>query len=187
MNIGSTIKERRLEMGLTLEHCFFVTSLAQKQVAEKIMVSAKSISNWENGKNFPDIESLIRLAKLYGFSLDNLLLEGSAIVKDMKEKTEESELLRRINISSLIFGVIGIIIAGATVFGNISWQLQLGLFAVMALNMSNLIWFSNKYRKLKNISWKMEMKKKKKLMLLFAFFIIAAVFAGAAAYAGSGH
>lgn len=75
MKISTILKQRRLDLHLT-----------QEQVAEKIFVSTKSISNWENDKNFPDIESLVRLSKLYNLSLDNLLLEGSDIMNDIKKK-----------------------------------------------------------------------------------------------------
>lgn len=81
MKISTIIKQRRLDLNLT-----------QEQVAEQIFVSTKSISNWENDKNFPDIESLVRLAKLYDLSLDSLLLEGSDIVKDIKKKEKVYEL-----------------------------------------------------------------------------------------------
>ncbi|GEP18880.1 helix-turn-helix domain-containing protein [Pediococcus argentinicus] len=75
MKIGQQLKEQRNKAGLT-----------QVEVANRILVSSKSISNWENGNNFPDIESLIRLSKLYNISLDDILLEGSDIVDDIKEK-----------------------------------------------------------------------------------------------------
>lgn len=81
MKISTILKQRRLDLNLT-----------QDQVAEKIFVSTKSISNWENAKNFPDIESLVRLAKLYNLSLDNLLLEGSDIMDDIKNKEKVYEL-----------------------------------------------------------------------------------------------
>ena len=81
MKISAILKQQRLDLNLT-----------QEQVAEKIFVSTKSISNWENDKNFPDIESLVRLAKLYNLSLDNLLLEGSDIMNDIKKKEKLYEL-----------------------------------------------------------------------------------------------
>lgn len=81
MKISAILKQRRLDLNLT-----------QEQVAEKIFVSTKSISNWENAKNFPDIESLVRLAKLYNLSLDSLLLEGSDIMNDIKKKEKVYEL-----------------------------------------------------------------------------------------------
>ena len=81
MKISTILKQHRLDLNLT-----------QEQVAEKIFVSTKSISNWENDKNFPDIESLVRLAKLYNLSLDSLLLEGSDIMNDIKKKEKAYEL-----------------------------------------------------------------------------------------------
>ena len=81
MKISTILKQHRLDSNLT-----------QEQVAEKIFVSTKSISNWENDKNFPDIESLVRLAKLYNLSLDSLLLEGSDIMNDIKKKEKAYQL-----------------------------------------------------------------------------------------------
>ena len=45
----------------------------QENVAEKINVSRQSIAKWENGESTPDIDSLIKLSKLYSVSLDNLV------------------------------------------------------------------------------------------------------------------
>lgn len=81
MKISTILKQHRLDSNLT-----------QEQVAEKVFVSTKSISNWENDRNFPDIESLVRLAKLYNLSLDSLLLEGSDIMNDIKKKEKVYEL-----------------------------------------------------------------------------------------------
>ena len=81
MKISTILKQHRLDSNLT-----------QEQVAEKVFVSTKSISNWENDRNFPDIESLVRLAKLYNLSLDSLLLEGSDIMNDIKKKEKAYQL-----------------------------------------------------------------------------------------------
>lgn len=81
MKISTILKQHRLDLNLT-----------QEQVAEKVFVSTKSISNWENDRNFPDIESLVRLAKLYNLSLDSLLLEGSDIMNDIKKKEKAYQL-----------------------------------------------------------------------------------------------
>ena len=45
----------------------------QENVAEKINVSRQSIAKWENGESTPDIDTLIKLSKLYNVSLDNLV------------------------------------------------------------------------------------------------------------------
>ena len=73
MEISIKMKEARIHSGLT-----------QEQVAERIMVSRQTISNWENGKSLPDIVSIIKISDLYQISLDDLL-KGD---QKMKEKME---------------------------------------------------------------------------------------------------
>lgn len=46
---------------------------SQKDVAEKIGVSQKTISDYEIKKTEPDISTLIKLADLYNISMDELL------------------------------------------------------------------------------------------------------------------
>ena len=82
MEINQIIKSQRSEHKLT-----------QEQLAEKIFVSKKTISNWETGKTTPDLDSVIRLARLFHLSLDTILLEESIIVKDIRRKTIFSKSL----------------------------------------------------------------------------------------------
>lgn len=46
--------------------------LSQKDVANELKVSNKTLTNWENGKSFPDAEKIEALCKLYGLSYDNI-------------------------------------------------------------------------------------------------------------------
>lgn len=62
MEIGSKIKEARTK-----------TELTQEQVAEELGVSRQTVSNWETGKSYPDIVSVIKMSDLYDVSLDYLL------------------------------------------------------------------------------------------------------------------
>lgn len=45
----------------------------QDRVAERIHVSRQTVSNWENDKTLPDIQSLLLLADLYQVTLDDLV------------------------------------------------------------------------------------------------------------------
>ncbi|WP_054748094.1 helix-turn-helix domain-containing protein [Lentilactobacillus rapi] len=47
--------------------------LTQTDVANKIHVSRQTVSHWENGRTYPDIQSLQLLCDLYGVSLDDLV------------------------------------------------------------------------------------------------------------------
>ncbi len=62
LSLGENIKRIRLERGLT-----------QEEVASHLGVSFQSVSKWERGEGYPDIELLPSLAIYYGKSIDELL------------------------------------------------------------------------------------------------------------------
>ncbi len=77
MKIAEQIKQRRQSLGIS-----------QEELAEKVYVTRQTVSNWENGKSYPDIGSLIRLSDLFGVSLDTLI-KGD--LDKMKEQISETE------------------------------------------------------------------------------------------------
>ena len=66
--VGSFINEKRKELGLT-----------QGQLAERLNVSFQTVSKWENGKAYPNIEILADLARTLEVSVDEIL---SGAIKD---------------------------------------------------------------------------------------------------------
>lgn len=72
MNISKQLKNYRKEF-----------NLSQETLAEVIHVSRQTISNWENDKSYPDIQSLILLSEYFKVSLDELV-KGDVV----KMKTE---------------------------------------------------------------------------------------------------
>ena len=47
----------------------------QKQIGDKLNISRQAYSNYERGKRIPDIGMLIRLADIYGVTLEQLLTQ----------------------------------------------------------------------------------------------------------------
>lgn len=47
--------------------------ISQTELAQKVEISQKSISNYENGQTDPDIQTLIKLAKYFHTTIDNLV------------------------------------------------------------------------------------------------------------------
>ncbi|MCC9877408.1 helix-turn-helix transcriptional regulator, partial [Streptococcus agalactiae] len=45
----------------------------QQEVADKIGINRGSYSNWENGKREPTLENVVKLAKLFKTTTDELL------------------------------------------------------------------------------------------------------------------
>lgn len=65
-------------------------NLSQDELADKVYVSRQTISNWETGKSYPDIHSLLLLSTLFQVSLDQLVKEGD--IETMKKEIRESEI-----------------------------------------------------------------------------------------------
>ena len=62
IHISRNIARLRHKMGLT-----------QTELAERLYVSNKTVSKWERGAGYPETPQLVRLADLFGVSLDTLI------------------------------------------------------------------------------------------------------------------
>lgn len=51
--------------------------LSQGELAEKLEVSRQSVSKWETGQSVPDLDKIIKLADLFGVSVDDLVREDA--------------------------------------------------------------------------------------------------------------
>ena len=45
----------------------------QEELAKKLGITRQSVSKWETGAAFPDIESLLELSRLYGITINDIL------------------------------------------------------------------------------------------------------------------
>ena len=77
MELGNRIKKFREKI-----------NMSQEELADKVYASRQTISNWENDKTYPDINSLKLLSNIFGVSLDNLI-EGD--IENMKKTINESD------------------------------------------------------------------------------------------------
>lgn len=79
VKIGKFIAEKRKEKKLT-----------QQQLAEKLGVSDRAISNWENGKNMPDISLFPIISKELDVTVNDLMSGEKVDKKNYQEKFEEN-------------------------------------------------------------------------------------------------
>lgn len=49
--------------------------LSQEELANKLDLSRQSITKWENGQSFPDLQNLIQLSNIFKVSIDRLVKE----------------------------------------------------------------------------------------------------------------
>lgn len=92
MNISSQIKKHRNAM-----------QLSQDELAERIYVTRQTVSNWENGKTYPDIHSLLLLGNLFHVSLDELIKGDVFTMKQEINKTEVAKFNQLANIFASLF------------------------------------------------------------------------------------
>lgn len=91
MELGNQIKHYRNEKGLS-----------QEELAERVYVTRQTISNWENNKNYPDINSIVLLSEIFEISIDNLI-KGD--LEKMKKEIN-SEEVKKLNFYSLMMAIL---------------------------------------------------------------------------------
>lgn len=107
--IGKFIQEKRKEKKIT-----------QERLAERLGVTEKSVSNWENGRNMPDLSLFKPLCDELGITINDLMSGEVVKGEELKEKAE-SNLLNTIiysnekiknnnNLISLFIIIFGLII-----------------------------------------------------------------------------
>ena len=64
---------------------------SQEELAEMIDVTRQSVSKWESGQGYPEVEKLIQLSDLLGISLDELMKETRQQPASFKPLEEEEQ------------------------------------------------------------------------------------------------
>ena len=84
IKIGRFVAERRRSAGLT-----------QLQLAEKLGVTDRAVSKWENGRSMPDSSVMLDLCNELGITVNDLL-SGEVVTVDNYNKEIESKLLEMV-------------------------------------------------------------------------------------------
>ena len=82
MEIGHRIKSYRTQL-----------SMSQDALAERVYVSRQTISNWENDKTYPDVQSLLILSEVFGATIDDLV-KGDVEAMTKTLDTDAKTMLR---------------------------------------------------------------------------------------------
>ncbi len=129
-NIGNIISKLREEKGLT-----------QKELADKLNISDKTISKWETNANLPNIDMIFKISRLFKVSFQNLLkarLEEEKIdeklIKDIMNEFSETNN-RKIKIIKIGF-VIALILSLILII-TIIFSRSYNRFKVYGVNVEN--------------------------------------------------
>ena len=114
MNLSEKILALRTQLGLS-----------QGELAEKLEVSRQSVSKWETAQSVPELDKLIRLADLFGVSVDELVREGEPPRPEAETGGAEPEPklvyverkgLRPAQILGIVLTVVGMVLMLAMLF-----------------------------------------------------------------------
>ncbi len=101
--------------------------LTQVELAHQLGFSDKSISKWEQGDTIPDIETIKKIADLYGVSVDSLL----------EDKTQEDEIdtkeRKRIMTNKIIITLLAV---------TVVWTSSIVLFTIVNILYNAYYWQS---------------------------------------------
>ena len=80
----------QIKIGKFIAECRKKEKLTQSQLAEKLNITDRAVSKWENGRTMPDSSLMLDLCNILKISV-NELLSGEVI--DMKNSNEKNEQL----------------------------------------------------------------------------------------------
>lgn len=108
-NLGEQIYKYRTAKGLS-----------QLELAEALDVSRQSISKWETNVAVPELSKLVKMAELFGVTLDELILDKKAempaedeiLVRETVRETvaEVKREEKKTSVAKTVFGVIFLVV-----------------------------------------------------------------------------
>lgn len=119
MTLGNNIQKIRKE-----------AHLSQENFAEMFHVSRQTISNWENSKSYPDLETIVKISDSFNISLDILLKEDLIMVKTFDNEVKSTrKYARALMAIAIVFAlVVGSFAIYSCVYFNTKSKLE-GNFA----------------------------------------------------------
>lgn len=150
--IGKYISEKRKEKNLT-----------QAEFAEKLGVSDRTIGNWENGRNMPDLSLFKPICEILDISI-NELLSGENIKEEKYQEKLEENIINTINYSNkkvneknniislilIVFGVLVTITAMSIFPSESSWGSIYGIIGLL-ISLIGVSKYTKKYSYIKRL------------------------------------
>lgn len=115
----------QVKIGKFIAECRKKNGLTQMQLAEKLNITDRAVSKWENGKAMPDSSIMLDLCKELNISVNDLLSGEVVTMSNYDEKIEKNLLEmvkekekadKRLLSIEIVMGVVGVILCLALIF-----------------------------------------------------------------------
>ncbi|MFD1485182.1 helix-turn-helix domain-containing protein [Lacticaseibacillus baoqingensis] len=141
-----------MTIGEQLQNARKTQQFTQQEVADTLHVARQTISNWETGRSYPDIASLLSLSRIYALSLDDLLKGDGEMVQALQAKEQERRLAKgmfwgswAVNVVILGLEVLSYLQVPGTAHGSL---VSATLVLVLLINLGVLANATVRYRRL---------------------------------------
>ena len=151
------------KIGEFILKCRREKALTQLELAEMLGVSDRSISNWENGRNMPDLSLFKPLCEILGISINDLMSGEKVSDIEYQDKLEENiiktidysnkKVIEKNNLINIIFIVFGtlIVISSMTIFpSESSWG---SIYSILGglISLIGIYRFTKRYNYVKRV------------------------------------
>ena len=106
--------------------------LSQEQLAEQLHVTRQAVSNWENGKTQPDVDTLTQLASIFDVSVERIIYGKAKPRFHFAIKFAPQECIN--------MGIILAMVISYVKWGSIGWAILHGM-----LNWIYVLYYIIKY------------------------------------------
>lgn len=79
-----------MKFGENLYHLRKSAKMNQEQLAEKMQVTRQSVSKWENGESYPEMEKIMKLCNIFHCKINDLVHENMSDIDSLDEEIKMS-------------------------------------------------------------------------------------------------
>ena len=123
----------QIKIGKFIAECRKKNNLTQLELAEKLGITDRAVSKWENGKSMPDSSIMLELCAILKISVNDLLCGEVISMENYKEKSEQlliemqkqkEETDKQLLILENVIGVFSIVILLGSTFAAAFFEMN---------------------------------------------------------------
>ena len=97
--------------------------LSQEQLAEQLHVTRQAVSNWENGKTQPDVDTLTQLASIFDVSVERMIYGKGKPRWHVAVKSDPQKGIQ----DGIGLGAVLAVVISYVKWGHIGWAILHGM------------------------------------------------------------
>lgn len=121
-----------MKFGENLYNLRKTAKMSQEKLAEKVGVTRQSVSKWENGESYPEMEKIMKLCNIFHCKINDLVHENMADIDSLDEDIKMSVVKFKEGKQKKIKGISGAIYVLARI-GKIVCKIAIPIIIVIMI------------------------------------------------------